>query len=121
MVKSKSVSCTHNIYLSDKRELSKPPIPLKLLLEGLQKVQENTRAIHETFFLHSHNYLQLCRHSLLTLLVLQNLQSFAYDGKTVIVAATLSDIKKAEQGKGDMDSKKLVRVPSKVSKRDHSP
>lgn len=58
---------------------------------------------------------------ILTLLVLQNLQSFAYDGKTVIVAATLSDIKKAEQGKGDMDSKKLVRVPSKVSKRDHSP
>ena len=48
-------------------------------------------------------------------------QSFAYDGKTVIVAATLSDIKKAEQGKGDMDSKKLVRVPSKVSKRDCFP
>ena len=38
----------------------------------------------------------------------------AYDGKTVIVSATLSDIKKAEKGKGDMDSKKLVRVPSKV-------
>ena len=43
-----------------------------------------------------------------------SIQSFAYDGKTVIVAATLSDIKKAEQGKGDMDSKKLVRIPSKV-------
>lgn len=54
-------------------------------------------------------------------LYLKTSKSFAYDGKTVIVAATLSDIKKAEQGKGDMDSKKLVRVPSKVSKRDRSP
>ena len=47
-------------------------------------------------------------------IVVSSIQSFAYDGKTVIVAATLSDIKKAEQGKGDMDSKKLVRIPSKV-------
>lgn len=60
-------------------------------------------------FTHNHFFCQT-RASLI-----YHLQSFAYDGKTVIVAATLSDIKKAEQGKGDMDSKKLVRVPSKVS------
>ena len=51
---------------------------------------------------------------LLSYLGVSCIQSFAYDGKTVIVAATLSDIKKAEQGKGDMDSNKLVRIPSKV-------
>ena len=46
----------------------------------------------------------------------RNLQSFAYDGKTVIVTATLAEIKKAERGKGEMDSRKLVRVPSKAAR-----
>ena len=41
-------------------------------------------------------------------------QIIAWDGKTEIVTATVSDIKKAEQGKGQMDSKNLVRVPSRA-------
>ena len=43
-------------------------------------------------------------------------QSYAYDGKTEIVTATLAEIKKAERGKGEMDSRKLVRVPSKAAR-----
>eukprot|EP00562_Extubocellulus_spinifer_P008804 CAMPEP_0178494256 /NCGR_PEP_ID=MMETSP0696-20121128/12921_1 /TAXON_ID=265572 /ORGANISM="Extubocellulus spinifer, Strain CCMP396" /LENGTH=816 /DNA_ID=CAMNT_0020122329 /DNA_START=291 /DNA_END=2741 /DNA_ORIENTATION=+ len=43
-------------------------------------------------------------------------KSFAYDGKTVIVTATLAEIKKADRGKGEMDSRKLVRVPSKAAR-----
>ena len=54
------------------------------------------------------------KHIAIVVSCVSSIQSFAYDGKTVIVAATLSDIKKAEQGRGDMDSKKLVRIPSKV-------
>ena len=87
--------------------------------EGPLAIRESAKAIRATFFLYSYHYLQLFHYSLCILLV-GTPQSFAYDGKTVIVAATLSDIKKAEQGKGDMDSKKLVRVPSKVSKRDRT-